>query len=175
MTLVRRLARPMLASMFITGGIEALRNPQPRAHKAGPMATKIAAKMPVQLPQDPVDLVRADAAVKVGAGSMLAIGKFPRLSALALAGSLVPTTFAGHPYWEEKDPALRANQKIHFFKNVSMLGGLLIAAADTGGRPSVGWRARHAAEESRQAARRARRKTGRKAAKARKKAEDVLD
>ena len=34
----------------------------------------------------------------------------------------------------------------HFFKNVSMLGGLLIAAVDTEGKPGLAWRAKNAAE-----------------------------
>jgi hypothetical protein len=36
-------------------------------------------------------------------------------------------------------------QRIQFFKNVSMLGGLLLAALDTEGRPSLSWRAHRAA------------------------------
>jgi putative oxidoreductase len=71
---------------------------------------------------------------------------------LALAASLVPTTYAGHPFWEEKDKAARAGQKIQFFKNISMLGGLLIAAVDTEGKPGVAWRARHGAHDLRREA-----------------------
>jgi putative oxidoreductase len=80
----------------------------------------------------------------MAAGGLLALGRLPRLSALALAGSLVPTTLAGHRFWSETDPAKRSMQQIQFFKNVSMLGGLLLAAVDTSGKPSIGWRARHA-------------------------------
>ena len=76
----------------------------------------------------------------------------PRLSALVLAASLLPTTYAGHPFWEEKDPGARAGQRIQFFKNVSMLGGLLIAAVDTEGRPGVAWRTRRAAKDVRREA-----------------------
>ena len=82
---------------------------------------------------------------KIVAGTMLAFGKFPRLASTALAASLVPTTLAGHRFWEEDDPEVRAQQQIHFLKNVGLLGGLLIAAADTHGKPSLGWRARKAA------------------------------
>ena len=70
-----------------------------------------------------------------------------------LAASLVPTTAAGHRFWEESDPAQRANQRIHFFKNVSMLGGLMIASVDTEGKPGVAWRARRAARDARREAR----------------------
>ena len=51
--------------------------------------------------------MRANAAVQVVAGTTLALGLAPRLSALAPAGSLVPTTLAGHPYWAIDDPAER--------------------------------------------------------------------
>ena len=80
------------------------------------------------------------------AGTLLALGRFPRLSALALAATLVPTTAAGHRFWEAEEDADRAQQRIHFLKNLSMFGGLLIAAADTSGQPSLAWRTRHGAQ-----------------------------
>ena len=52
-------------------------------------------------------------------------------------------------------------QRIHFLKNLSMFGGLLIAAGDTSGQPSLAWRARHGAQaagrETRRTAQAARR------------------
>lgn len=148
MALLRRLARPMLASMYVIGGIDVLRNAKSRAEIAEPVVKRIADSLPDSAPKDTVTLVRIDAAVKTGAGALLALGRLPRISALALAGSTVPTTLAGHPFWKSTDPAERAQQRIHFFKNVSMLGGLLIAAADTSGKPSLGWRTRHAAQKA---------------------------
>ena len=65
----------------------------------------------------------------------------------------MPVTVAGHRFWEESDPGTRAQQRVHFFKNVSMLGGLLIAAGDTEGRPGLAWRARRAARDARREAR----------------------
>ncbi len=41
-----------------------------------------------------------------------------------------PTTAAAHQYWTIEDPAARAQQKIHFWKNASLLGGLLLVAFD---------------------------------------------
>ncbi len=99
-----------------------------------------------QIPVNPDEkqLVLINGAAQVVGGLALATGRFPRLSALVLAASLAPTTYAGHRFWEEKDKTQRANQQIHFFKNVSMFGGLLIAAVDTEGKPGVAWRASHA-------------------------------
>jgi uncharacterized membrane protein YphA (DoxX/SURF4 family) len=168
MTIMRLLARPMLASMFVVGGIEALRNASSLAAKAAPVTDKITplaekAAPQAPIPTDPATLIRINGAAQIGAGLLLASGRAPRLSSTVLAASLVPTTAAGHRFWEEDDPATRANQRIHFFKNVSMFGGLLIASVDTEGKPGVAWRARRAARD-------ARREAGRLAATARREA-----
>jgi uncharacterized membrane protein YphA (DoxX/SURF4 family) len=59
-----------------------------------------------------------------------------------LAGTIVPTTYAGHRFWEESDPQSRSQQRIHFLKNLGLLGGLILAAVDTEGRPGLAWRAK---------------------------------
>ena len=141
--LTRRIARPLMAGIFIQGGIDVLRNPGPRAQRAEPVTTKLAEALP--LPDDTETLVKLNAAVHIGAGTLLALGKLPRLSATALALSLVPTTAAGHRFWEEESPQSKAMQRTHFLKNLAILGGLIIAATDTEGAPSLGWRARRAA------------------------------
>ena len=84
---------------------------------------------------------------------MLATGRMPRISSAVLAATLVPTTAAGHRFWEETDPQKKAMQRVHFFKNASMLGGLLLAGIDTEGKPGVAWRARRAAADVRREAR----------------------
>ena len=75
------------------------------------------------------------------------MGRFRRLAALALIGSIVPTTLGGHRFWEETDQAARAQQRMHFLKNLGLLGGLILAALDTEGEPSLGWRAKHRVHE----------------------------
>jgi hypothetical protein len=60
----------------------------------------------------------------------------------------VPTTLAGHRFWEHEDPKEKFGQLSHFLKNLGLLGGLLIAAVDTEGKPSVGFRARRAAKQA---------------------------
>lgn len=130
--------------MFVVGGLDAARNPVTKVPAADPVAPKIAEKLPY-LPEDTEQLVRINGAAQVVAGLMLATGRFPRLSSAVLAGSLVPTTLAGHRFWEEEDPTRKAQQRMHFFKNLSMLGGLMLAAVDTEGQPGLAWRAQHAA------------------------------
>jgi putative oxidoreductase len=142
MAVTRKVARPMLAAMFVSGGIDQIKRPQNKVAQAEKILPPIAQAL--HLPDDPVKVVQITGAVQVGAASMLAMGKLPRLSAAALAASLVPTTLAGHPFWEETEVGRRANQRSSFMKNVSMFGGLVLAATDTEGRPSLSWRARKA-------------------------------
>ncbi|MGI9058012.1 MAG: DoxX family protein [Ktedonobacteraceae bacterium] len=65
-------------------------------------------------------------AIMVVGGAALALGFFPKLAALALIGSLMPTTFVGHPFWQEKDAASIKNQQVHFMKNLGLIGALLL-------------------------------------------------
>lgn len=145
---VRFVARPMLASMFLMGGIDQLTNPGGKAGAADQVTDPLGDAVPALRDADTETLVRANGAAQVLGGTLLALGKMPRLSATVLAASLVPTTLAGHRFWEEEDEAARTNHQIHFFKNVSMLGGLLITAMDTEGRPGLAWRAGHALEHA---------------------------
>lgn len=155
MTVSRLIARPMLASVFLVGAVNALKSVSAPATKAEPVTAKLVPlirRAGVPVPEDPETLVRINAGVQIGAGLALATGRAPRLSAAVLAASLAPTTAAGHRFWEVDDPTQRTQQKLHFFKNLSILGGLIIAAGDTEGKPGVAWRARHAAKDARREA-----------------------
>ena len=135
----------MMAAIFVIQGIDSLLHPDTKAPAAEKVVRPLAERVPV-VPDQVEQAVRLNGAVQVAAGSLLAIGKFPRLSAAVLAATLVPTTAAGHRFWESDDKLERAQQKVHFLKNLSILGGLLIAAGDTAGNPSIAWRGRHAAQ-----------------------------
>jgi uncharacterized membrane protein YphA (DoxX/SURF4 family) len=145
----------MLASIFLVGAVNALKSTSGPAAKAEPVTTRLVpllkrAGLPV--PENPETLVKLNAGVQLGAGLALATGRAPRISAAVLAASLVPTTAAGHRFWEVQDPTQRTQQKLHFFKNLSVLGGLVIAAGDTDGKPGVAWRTRRAAKDARRQA-----------------------
>ncbi|MEO6471286.1 MAG: DoxX family protein [Aeromicrobium sp.] len=131
MTLLRLVARPMLASMFVYGGVNSVKNASVMAPKAQPLADKLEKLAPTSpIPINGANLVRLSGVVNVAAGAALATGHFPRTACLVLAGSLIPSTSEGHQFWKESDPGARANQKIHFLKNLSMFGGLLMATLD---------------------------------------------
>lgn len=153
----------MLASALVVGAVETLRDPAPRVAQVEKSPSALRDRLPSYLPEDPQALVRLNAAVQLGAGLMLATGRLPRVAAGVLAGTLVPTTIVGHPFWTEKDPGLRRQQRIQFAKNVSMLGGLLLTAVDTEGRPGLAWRARHAGHHAAASAARTRRTARREA------------
>jgi putative oxidoreductase len=149
---IRRLARPMLAATFIAEGVDALRNPGPHVELAESAGLSEADK-----------LVRINAATKVGGGALLALNRMPRLSSLALAASLVPTAAVRDAFWSESDPEAKATKKQGLLTDLGLLGGLLVATADTGGRESVP----HAAARL---SRRARRKAAKQTAAAHKRA-----
>ena len=148
MTVLRAVARPMLASIFAIQGYDTMRHPERVSARAEPVVRPLAERISA-VPDKTEEAVRLNGAVQFTAGSMLAVGLLPRLSSLAIAGTLVPTTIAGHRFWEADDQQERAQQRIHFLKNLAIFGGLLIAAADTAGRPSLRWRSRHAARSAR--------------------------
>jgi uncharacterized membrane protein YphA (DoxX/SURF4 family) len=151
MSIVRRIARPLLASVFVVGGLDALRHPGPRTAKAAAFADKVAA--PLGLPEDPELLVRANGAAMVAGGGLLGLGRFPRLAAAVLSASIVPTTVAGHAFWNETDPVVRKQQRTQFLKNLGLLGGLLLATVDTEGKPGLAYRAGMASNAAGRAAR----------------------
>jgi putative oxidoreductase len=166
----------MVASIFVIQGFDTFRHPEKVAPRAEPVVRPLADRFTV-VPAKTEDAVRLNGAVQMAAGTLLALGRFPRLSALALAATLVPTTAAGHRFWEAEEDADRTQQRIHFLKNLSMFGGLLIAAADTSGQPSLAWRTRHGARtagrEAGRTAQAARREAGRTAQAARREAQNA--
>ena len=138
MALTDLLARPFAAGIFVIGGLDAVRHPAKKLVAAEKVTAPIAKSTGLSAEQ----LVRINGGAQVAAGLALATGKLARPSALVLAATLVPTTLAAHRFWEEREPGAKATQRIQFLKNLSMLGGLLSMATNTGGRPSLPWKAR---------------------------------
>ncbi|GIF69858.1 hypothetical protein Ais01nite_78930 [Asanoa ishikariensis] len=154
MSPVRTVARLFLSTIFVVSGARSVARPTPWVPQAKKVAEKVGPlfeKTHRSLPTDAATLVRLNGAAQVAAGLMLATGRFTRPAALVLAGTLVPTTLSAHPFWTIKDPQERQHQQSHFMKNLGLLGGLLLAAADTQGKPGLAWRASHYAGHSRHA------------------------
>jgi uncharacterized membrane protein YphA (DoxX/SURF4 family) len=147
--LIRRIARPLLSAVFIGQGIDSLLNPKPAAEAAAPAVDGLRALPdPVgsSIPSDPQTFAQINAAVQIGGGLLLAIGKAPRVASAALALTVLPANLGAHMFWSESDPQLKAQKRKDFLTDLSLVGGLIIASADTAGKPSLGWRGRRAAE-----------------------------
>lgn len=129
MSVAGRVARPLLGAMFVSGGLDAMQHPDGKVKAAEKVTRPIAERVAV-VPDDTATLVRVNGAVQLAAGVMLSMGIMRRTAAAILVGSLVPTTVAGHRFWEELDESARKQQAIHFLKNLGMLGGLVLAAAE---------------------------------------------
>lgn len=127
MRLLRRLARPMMAGIYLYSGFDAVRHPGVMAARAEPMTRRVAERL--RLPDDPKLHVRVTGAAQLGAAALLATGRSPRLSAAVLALSTVPTTLVEHPFWAIPDPTEAKAARLHFLKNLAILGGLLGAVA----------------------------------------------
>ena len=152
MNIVRFAARSALAGIFLVEGVKAVRDPDRLVESAAPLTDRIAPALqrvaPPQvagyIPEDTRSLVQANGVIQVVGGLALASGIGRRLGSGALAASMLPTMIASHPFWSIKhDPDARAEARLHFLQNLSILGGLVIAAGDTQGDPSLRWRARH--------------------------------
>lgn len=146
--LLRRIARPLLSAVFIGQGVETLRNPKVTLDAAQTAVTTLQSLPdPVgsKIPSDPETVARINAAVQVGGGLLLATGKLPRIASAALAFTVIPGSLGGHLFWNEPDPEVKVQKRRDLLTDLSLLGGLIIASADTAGKPSLGWRGRRAA------------------------------
>ncbi|MGY0501401.1 DoxX family protein [Nocardia sp. FBN12] len=145
---VRRIARALLGTTFVAAGVNGLMNQKPRADAANALAAKGRTGLPdalaARVPDDPSQFVRVNSAAQVVGGLLLASGRAPRPAALVLAATVVPGTVTEQDFWAENDPDRKAAKRVGFLKDLGLLGGLMIAAADTEGKPSLGWRARRA-------------------------------
>src|SRR4029077_16973742 len=94
MGFLRFLARCSFATIFVVGGYDSLTNP-------GRKPEMVEKTLPVP---EPELMVRLNGAPMVAGGSPLALGVKPRLAAVGLAAILVPTTWAGHQFWNLDEP-----------------------------------------------------------------------
>jgi uncharacterized membrane protein YphA (DoxX/SURF4 family) len=117
----RRVGQAFLGAMFIKLGFDAARDPGNRVEKAAGLG----------LP-NPALAVRGNGAAMVAGGAALVLNKVPRLAALGLLGSMVPTTLAGHAFWEMDGPERKA-QQIQFLKNLGLMGGLIMTLTPRSG------------------------------------------
>ena len=136
----------LTAPIFINGGLSAVKDPAGKAAMAESTLDTIREYVPA-LPDDNELLVRINGGVQILAGATLLLGIKPRLSAIALAGSLIPTTLAGHSFWEMEGGDAKAHQT-QFSKNLAALGGLLLIAGDGDSTKAIEKAAKKAAKKA---------------------------
>jgi uncharacterized membrane protein YphA (DoxX/SURF4 family) len=158
--LLRRIARPLFASWFLSEGVDALRRPADHVPAARGAVERLAATVPagalggaLDAYRHPTDaqlttVVRAHGGATAFAALLLATGRAPRAAALALAALTLPLAAADAPASRSEKAHLSAQEKqerkTRFLRGLSLVGGALIVAADTAGRPGMRWRVRHA-------------------------------
>lgn len=118
MTLLNAIARAMVAAPFVALGLDAAREPGGRVDLARDLGVP-----------EPELAVRANGVGMVVGGMAVATGVAPATGAVAVAGLMVPTTLAAHAWWRDEDPAEAKVDRIQFWKNVGLVGGLLVVAA----------------------------------------------
>jgi len=119
------LGRIFLALLFVVSGIGKITG---YAGTAAVMASKGLPLVDILLP--------LTIAVELGGGLLLALGWKARWAAAVLFLFLIPTTLIFHQFWGI-DPKLVQMQKIHFLKNVAIMGGMLMVLAIGAGAWSV--------------------------------------
>lgn len=148
MSLLRFVARSMLASYFVLNGVKAIRHPEELVDAAEPVADAVlplvTSAVPQSargfLPEDTAGFVRWNGVAQVAGGLSLATGIGRRIGAGVLALTMVPHVLASNPL-KAKGEA-RAAARAQLGKNVALLGGVLLAAQDTEGRPNLAWKVR---------------------------------
>jgi putative oxidoreductase len=110
--------RVLLGGIFIAAGIDKVRD------FAGTKKYTESKKLPF-----PGFMVGSAAAMELGAGPLLVLGVAPRFTASALAGFLIPTALLFHDFWNQEKKSAQKAEAMQFFKDVSIIGGLILYAA----------------------------------------------
>ena len=162
--MIRRIARTALASYFLSEAAKAFTNTKSQAAEAAPFVEFVSRESGSKVPNDPEMIVKGQGALMGAAGTALALGKFPRLSAALLAPTVGANAYMHEAFWAEKDPEVKARKQSNFFRTAAIVGGVLLAATDTAGKPGLAWRTSHGVDVTRREAKRAA-KTARREAK----------
>ncbi|MCT1802647.1 DoxX family protein [Kocuria carniphila] len=176
MSIVRRLARPLLATGYVAGGVEAFRNSSAAAEKLDPVLKQVEQVLPQVRPvtANRAQVAQGIAAAQVLAASALALSKLPRLSASVLLGTTAINTYVQYQSSDTSTKEAKSNRRNNVFKNLSLVGAVMIASVDTSGNPSLAWRASHLADDVRKNAAKVSKDTKKKFAQAEKAVQDAV-
>lgn len=119
------LARILLMILFVSAGWQKARG------FPGTIAEMAAAGLPL-----PGAAAVIATVIELPVGIALVLGVWTRPLAVLMALYTLATGFIGHHYWTMTSAAYGANF-IHFYKNVSIAGGLLLLCVTGAGRYSI--------------------------------------
>lgn len=140
MSIVRSLARPLLAAPFIYEGVQTFQQPE-RVLAGLPVsfADVDAQLAKTSVPADAETILKVAGGVAAVAGTALALNKVPRVAALALLATTSVGLAGRKRVWE-----LEGTERLEELKAIAgdlgLLGGVLLAAVDTDGKPSLAYR-----------------------------------
>lgn len=147
MTIMRRLARPLLAAAFVDQGVQLARRPGDHAEAWSPVVEQV--RQPLGLgDRDVAFVVRVDGAAMAVSALLFGLGRLTRASALVMAASLAPAAASEHAFWRADGGDERKRQRTLFLKDLGLVGAALVSVVDTEGRPGLGWRSRRAAKDA---------------------------
>ena len=148
MNILRSFARPMLAAPFIVDGLDALARPSRHVETFEKVAPTLErAGLPPVLTSDARMLTRASGAVSLVAGLGLAAGRAPRTNATILAALNIPLTVVNNPVWAVKGTTARKEALSGLLRGAALGAGLVLAAVDRQGRPSLAWQLRNSRQQ----------------------------
>lgn len=139
---LRGLARTLLAGYFVAIGLNSWKRSSGLAEPTADTLEPVRSAIPGSL--SPEQLVKGTAGVQVAAGGLFALGVAPRVMAIVLGATLVPTALVERRVGDDDGTVEPTQQQISLLQHGALLGGLIFAALDTGGRPSVFWSGRRA-------------------------------
>ncbi len=155
MSVVRFVARPLLATGFVASGVDRLRNANDTAKQLQPTLDRARGLVPAAAPvlSNELLVARIMGATQVGAGVLLGLGKFSRLAALALTVTSGLNAMVEYKEADASSPEAKKARRNQLLKNLSLIGAVLLASVDTAGKPGLAWRAEHLATDTRRNAR----------------------
>lgn len=147
MTLVRVIARPLIASSFVFSGVDRLRTAGATAPQLKPVLARVSKVVPAaaSITSNEKLVGQVLGATQVGAALLLGIGRFSRIAALLLTITATVNTMVDYGSADVTTSEGKKARRSQLLKNLSLIGAVLLAAVDTNGRPGIAWRAEHLA------------------------------
>ncbi len=151
MTLVRVIARPLIASSFVFSGVDRLRTAGATAPQLKPVLAGVAKVVPSAAAVTGHEKLVGQVlgATQVGAALLLGIGRFSRVAALLLTLTATVNTLVDYRSADASTAEGKKARRSQLLKNLSLIGAVLLATVDTNGRPGIVWRAEHLAMDAR--------------------------